>query len=83
MFVRVVFKDSLVRNKLSWGFCRAAFLELITALPVTTEVGGTSQVNVMMVPLGLGNKLESEIDGPGKRGIVSEGEIKRGQERRG
>lgn len=61
-------------------FPSTAFLVWITVLPVTTEVGGTSQVNVTTVPSWLGSKLESEIDGPGKRGIVREGEIKRGQE---
>lgn len=47
------------------------YLQEIAVVPVTTEVGGTSQVKVTMVPSGLGNRLKSEIDGPGKRGIVS------------
>lgn len=50
------------KNKPSW-----IFLESDAALPVTTDVDGTSQVNVMMVPSWLGNKLKSEITGPGKR----------------
>lgn len=48
-----------------WNLKDWNFLALVTVLPVTTDVGGTSQVNVMMVPSWLGNKLESEIDGPG------------------
>lgn len=69
-------KDILLKNKPTWSV-----LQLVTVLPVTTDVDGTSQVNVTMVPSWLGNKLESEIIGPGKRGIVSE--IKRWQERGG
>lgn len=49
----------------------------VSAVPVTTDAGGTSQVNVMMVPSLFGNKLESEIAGSGERGI-GEGE-QRGQ----
>lgn len=36
------------------------------ALPVITEVGGTSQVIVTMVPFRLGKRLESEMVGPGE-----------------
>lgn len=56
-----------------WSLKDWNFPELVTVLPVTTDVGGTSQVNVTMVPSWLGNKLESEIDGPGKRGRLREG----------
>lgn len=50
-----------------------------SAVPVTTDAGGTSQVNVTMVPSSFGNKLESEIAGSGERG-TGEGD-QRGQGR--
>lgn len=62
----MVFKNILVD--------RTTFLELRSALPVTTEVGGISQVNVTLVPSLFRNKLESEMDGPGEGGIVSKRE---------
>lgn len=69
----MVFKNILVD--------KATFLELITALPVTIEVGGISQVNVTLVPSLLRTKLECEMDGPREGGIVSKRQITQRQER--
>lgn len=52
------------------------FVELRTALPVTTEVGGISQVNVTLVRSFIANKLEPEMDGPAEGGIVSKRKMK-------
>lgn len=42
---------------LHWPVC-------LSAVPVTTDMGGTSHVNVMMVPSEFGKRLEAEISGP-------------------
>lgn len=39
-------------------------MSLFPVIPVTTALGGTSQVNVSTFPSGLGNRLEAEMVGP-------------------
>lgn len=43
-------------------------MSLFPVIPVTTALGGTSQVNVSTLPSGLGNRLEAEMVGPGEWG---------------
>lgn len=61
---------------------RDSFLELIRALPVTTEVGGASQLNKTLVLSLLQTKLEGEMDGPREGSIVSMRQITRRNEGR-
>lgn len=46
---------------------------IILLLPVAIDINGTSQVSVTMVLFLLGNRLESEMHGPGKTGFVGRG----------
>lgn len=61
--------DIQIQNqKTGFMTLRKTFIRKNNLSPVTIDIGGTSQVSVAIVPFWLGNKLESEMDGPGKIG---------------